>query len=257
MSVVAVRALSISPFAAELLTGPRQLGLGLGHGYVLVGTQVLALTPPGRPRMPNGIETSVVVADGESAAVGDGALMTATATVENGALWNPRPHPRFTLSLRPQRQLEINDLAGRGPGLTPLGDDILIGYLAAAALSGASSAGLAACAARAGRKTTALSRTLLHLASRGALPEAAHRLLVEGDPEPLLRFGATSGKGIAFGLALFGVNADSAPAEERIVRFDEFELVIGGPAPRRCWSSEPVGVFADEGSAFARMAQFR
>jgi len=109
----------------------------------------------------------------------------------------------------------------------------------------------------------------------------AHRLLVDGGPEPLLRFGATPGKGIAFGLALLGVNADSALSDERIVRFDEFELVIGaarpggrrsargsrGPARRRrpvgkderakgrrrhdgfaeptvrCWSSGPVGVF--------------
>jgi hypothetical protein len=119
-------------------------------------------------------------------------------------------------------------LAGRGPGLTPLGDDILVGYLAAAALAGTSGAAVAAWAARTGRVTTALSRTLLRLAARGALPEAAHHLLVDGDPEPLLAFGASSGKGIAFGLALFGVGDTEAKSEERVVRLGEtgFALVM-------------------------------
>jgi hypothetical protein len=46
------------------------------------------------------------------------------------------------------------------------------------------------------RHTTALSRTLLRLAAQGSVPEAAHRLLEEGDLNPLLDFGATSGTGI-------------------------------------------------------------
>jgi hypothetical protein len=222
-----MRALSIAPFAAELLTGPQRTGVGVGHGYVIFGDQVLALTPPGRPRLPNGIETDVVVAQGEAAVVGDGALRTATTAVEGGPLWNPRPLPRVTLSLRPQPQLQLDRLAGRGPGLTPLGDDILIGYLAAAALNGATSEAFAALAAHAHRRTTALSTTLIQLAAGGALPEAAHRLLVDGDPEPLFRFGASSGRGIAFGLALFGVKGSEAPSNDRTVPLGEFELVIG------------------------------
>jgi len=223
-----VRAVSISPFAAELLSGPRRSGVGVGHGYVLFDQQVMALTPPGRPRMPNGVETEIVVANGESVFVGDDALRTASAAVTAGTVWDPRPHPRIALSLRPRPQLDIGTLAGRGPGLTPLGDDILVGYLAAAALAGASGAAVAAWAARTGRVTTALSRTLLRLAARGALPEAAHHLLVDGDPEPLLAFGASSGKGIAFGLALFGVGDTEAKSEERVVRLGEtgFALVM-------------------------------
>jgi hypothetical protein len=225
-----VRAVSISPFAAELLSGPRQSGVGVGHGYVLFDQQVMALTPPGRLRMPNGIETEIVVANGERVFVGDDVLRTAGALVTAGTVWDPRPHSRIGLSLRPRPQLDIGTLAGRGPGLTPLGDDILVGYLAAAALAGASGAAVAACAARSGRGTTALSRTLLRLAARGALPEAAHRLLVDGDPQPLLAFGASSGKGIAFGLALFGVGAAGTESEERVVRLGEsgFALVVSG-----------------------------
>jgi hypothetical protein len=48
-------ALSISPFAAELFDGPPQAGIGLGHGYVLFGDQILALTRPNGLRMPNGV----------------------------------------------------------------------------------------------------------------------------------------------------------------------------------------------------------
>jgi hypothetical protein len=57
-----MRALSIAPFAAELVTGPSRTGVGLGHGYILFENRVRALTPPGRPRMPNGIETQLLVA---------------------------------------------------------------------------------------------------------------------------------------------------------------------------------------------------
>jgi hypothetical protein len=223
-----MRAVSISPFAADLMSGSRQSGVGIGHGYVLFGQQVMALTPPGRLRMPNGVETELVVADGERVFVGDDALRTAGAAVTAGPVWDPRPDPRIALLLKPRAQLDLARLAGRGPGLTPLGDDILVGYLAAAALAGGSGATVAACAARTGRATTALSRTLLRLAARAALPEAAHRLLVDGAPEPLLAFGATSGKGIAFGLALFGVGAAEAGFDERVVRLGEsgFALVI-------------------------------
>jgi hypothetical protein len=226
-----MRAVSTAPFAAELLMGPKVTGVGLGHGYILFRDQVLALTPPGRPRMPNGIETDVVVTEGEAAEVGDGALTTATAMVEAGPVWNPRPSPRVALSLRPQPQLQLDRLAGRGPGLTPLGDDILIGYLGAAALSDASCGPTATPGLHSLQGTTALSATLLELAAGGELPEAAHRLLVDGDLEPLLRFGASSGKGIAFGLALFGVNANAALSNDRVLRLGEFEFVIGVPTP--------------------------
>jgi hypothetical protein len=221
------RALSIAPYAADALAGRERPGIGLGHGYILVGDQVLALTPPGKPRMPNGIETDLVVAEGEAVTAGGGSLRTATATVEGGPLWNPRPSPRVTLSLRPQPQLRLDRLAGRGPGLTPLGDDIVIGYLAAAALNGTPRADVHALVTHTARRTTRLSATLLYLAAGGALPEAAHPLLLDGDPEPLLRFGATSGRGIAFGLALCGIRNGAASSNETCVTIGGFELVIG------------------------------
>jgi hypothetical protein len=178
--------------------------------------------------MQNGVETEFLVANGERVFVGDGTLRTANGAVTLGPIWDPRPHPRIDLSLRPQAQLDVARLAGRGPGLTPLGDDILVGYLAAAALAGDCEAALAAIAVCTCRTTTSLSRTLLRLAVRGALPEAAHHLLRDGDPKPLLAFGATSGKGLAFGLALFGVGAAEEGTDERVIQLGRsgFALVI-------------------------------
>jgi len=195
-------ALSISPFAAQLLQGPVRAGTAIGSGYMRFAEQVLALTRPGGHRMPNGIESDLVLTADEPVTIGDGHLRTTTAAVTAGPLWDPRPQPRVRLSLSPRLTISVDILAGRGPGLTPLGDDILVGYLAGSALAGGDPALLGARAEQAARCTTALSQTLLRLAARGQLPEAAHLLLEHGDPEPLLRFGATSGKGIAAGLAL-------------------------------------------------------
>jgi hypothetical protein len=58
-------------------------------------------------------------------------------------------------------------------------------------------------------RTTSLSGTLLRLAAEGCVPEAAHRLLEDGDPEPLLAWGATSGSGLLTGLGLYVASVDS------------------------------------------------
>ena len=197
-----MKAVSTSPFAAQLLAGRRRKGVALGPGYVLFGDAVLALTQPGALRMPNGIETDLRLKWGERVEIGNGVLTTATTSLTAGPLWDPRPRVRVRLTLPWRPRLRLRSLAGRGPGLTPLGDDVLVGFLAGCILSGADPDETAREAEAAARKTTALSRTLLRLAARGELPEAAHRLLEEGDPEPLRVFGHTSGKGIALGLAL-------------------------------------------------------
>jgi hypothetical protein len=187
-----------SPFAEQLIDGPRRTGTALGHGYIRFGDDVLAVTRPGAPRMPNGVEAVLDLEPGEEVVAGNGALRTARSTVTPGPAWDPRPHAR--LKRGPGRLRRLERLAGRGPGLTPLGDDILIGYIGAAALAGEDVSRLAE---RAARKTTALSATLLRLAARGELPEPVHAFFERGELEPLQRFGATSGKGIALGIALY------------------------------------------------------
>ena len=109
-------------------------------------------------------------------------------------------------------------LLGRGPGLTPEGDDVLVGA-AAGARALAPAAGVprdrvdalvAALIPRdAATRTGALSATLLGLAAGGAAPEPVHRLLADGDRgardaamRDLTRLGASTGRAIAAGVAL-------------------------------------------------------
>ncbi len=200
MTTLAAR--TVSPFAARLLAGPLRDGTVLGHGYIAFGDDVLAVTPPGALRLPNGIEAAVALRTGATATIGEGALCAGQPAIVAGPIWNARPSPRFQVRARPLPQLDLEALVGRGPGLTPLGDDILMGYLGACALAGVPSLPVPGA-------TTALSRTLLRLAALGELPEAAHRLLEDGDLRPLLAFGATSGKGVALGLAL--INGEAPP----------------------------------------------
>ena len=110
-------------------------------------------------------------------------------------------------------------LLGRGPGLTPEGDDLLAAVAGTLAVLGpvtgwersVLAAFLAAVVDRAPERTTALSATLLELATRGQLAEPAGRLLDLGpDGEAawpvalvrLERLGHGSGRAYAAGIAV-------------------------------------------------------
>ena len=107
----------------------------------------------------------------------------------------------------------LDRLIGRGPGLTPLGDDVLAGWLAARAAVDRPDTVLAGAVRRRLGLTTLLSATLLDCALQGeALPQLADWL---ADPcrdtrEALLGVGATSGAGLLAGasLALVSVATD-------------------------------------------------
>jgi hypothetical protein len=99
-------------------------------------------------------------------------------------------------------------LLGRGPGLTPLGDDLLAGLLVTLSARGCAAFEPAAAAVRAHApsRTTFVSAALLHHAARGeCVPELA--AFLDGGPVgALLRVGHTSGTGLARGaLAGLGV----------------------------------------------------
>ncbi len=98
---------------------------------------------------------------------------------------------------------------GRGPGLTPAGDDVIAGALAALALLGAPDpAAVGAVLAAAAGATTLLSAALLRCAARGQVPPQAAGLLgalcgtgaVGPALEALLAVGATSGAALAQGI---------------------------------------------------------
>lgn len=99
----------------------------------------------------------------------------------------------------------LDRLLGRGPGLTPLGDDVLAGWFAARVAAGHPDHVMAAAVRRRLGVTTLLSATLLDCALRGeALPQLAAWLSDPGPTttEALLAVGATSGAGLLAGAGL-------------------------------------------------------
>jgi hypothetical protein len=105
----------------------------------------------------------------------------------------------------------VLDLLGRGPGLTPLGDDVLAGALVTLRAAGAHAAARALAVpvlAHAPTATTFVSAALLAHAARGeAIPQLAALLHALGTPAQdaarteLLRVGHTSGAGLLHGVA--------------------------------------------------------
>jgi hypothetical protein len=193
-------ALSVGWFVDRLMHGPKQPAIGLGHGHLKVSTYVVTLTPPGGPRMPNGIECTITAAAGEELLIGDGALTKDGTVVTPGPVWDAVPRVQATLDANGARLLDPNSLLGRGIGLTPQGDDVLVGYVAGSALFRHEWTDLRTFLTA--EMTTSLSSTLLFHACLGELPQPAHALLGSGDPDPLLAFGHSSGQGILLGLAL-------------------------------------------------------
>jgi hypothetical protein len=120
----------------------------------------------------------------------------------------PSPPAAFAAGLaalaRGDHAAAVSALAGRGPGLTPAGDDVLAGYAAWRHAAGEP-------VALASPRCSPLGRAYLRCAQRGELPEPAARLLAAiraGDvtlarrrTPGLARWGATSGAAILWGFA--------------------------------------------------------
>jgi Protein of unknown function (DUF2877) len=104
-------------------------------------------------------------------------------------------------------------IAGKGPGLTPAGDDMLAGYISGLVLLHGQRSRASRLAERAALRTTAFSATLLRHAARGEVPEPVHILLATGDSRPLLAFGHSSGSWWLRGLVSAGypLEDDLAP----------------------------------------------
>ncbi len=143
-----------------------------------------------------------------------GAILRNTASSITCKATPPAAVVEFVVAAVPARldPEAVRRLVGRGPGLTPLGDDVLSGWLAAHRAHGLTTPHVDA-AVRAGLgRTTQLSATLLDCALEGeVLPELGAWLsaAVATDPialarrtHALLAVGATSGAGLMAGALL-------------------------------------------------------
>jgi hypothetical protein len=100
-------------------------------------------------------------------------------------------------------------LVGRGDGLTPLGDDVLCGWLAAHRAAGVPTPAVDDAVRRALPRTTALSATLLECALAGEVADLAAAYLralgtarAPAARAALTRLGHSSGGGLAHGIDL-------------------------------------------------------
>jgi hypothetical protein len=120
--------------------------------------------------------------------------------------------PTLTISspalepLHDERSLEAigAEMIGRGPGLTPEGDDYVAGIAGVLAAAGRHEAVAALIGADLRRRTTALSATLIELAARAMGPQPLQAVLA-GNADALadlLALGHTSGRAYARGAAI-------------------------------------------------------
>lgn len=237
-----VRALDAGLGAAEVLGRPgsgRVVSVHRRAAYLRLGDDLIALVGPGVDPGPLHVRCPVLPAlcPGE-AVTGDGRLLRGPAwavgvpaTVWRGALPDAaalaahaqdgtvREAAGAALSVTVDPAVVpggVDELAallgGRGPGLTPSGDDVLAGVVLVARLAGGEAVEQRLCASVAAVPTTDVARAFLAWAARGQSIAPVHDWLLAvgaGDAPTASRalarlraVGADSGRHLAAGLAL-------------------------------------------------------
>lgn len=133
-----------------------------------------------------------------------------TETSPAGAADLPRSRPAGLVAATTRLDADsVAALVGRGEGLTPLGDDIVCGWLALHRATGVATDAVDTAVRRLLGRTTALSASLLECALLGEVadPVADHLRALGGPHEAgtrhrLVRLGHTSGSGLAHGIDL-------------------------------------------------------
>lgn len=234
-------------WAGTLLDGPvrevRVVHAGADAIYLDAGGDCVGVLGRRAVAVPCGLQTTLAALpsipyEGVAAAVGDGRIELGSLDVRIGRVVEAsvpqvRPTPAAGAALRrsfgdrlravrselPEVALEalcagdptaVPQLLGRGSGLTPVGDDVLCGWLATRRATGEDTGTVAHAAdALAGGATTLLSATLLRRAVAGDVIPAFRRLLLglrspAGDTAAatLLATGHTSGAGMLLGCTL-------------------------------------------------------
>lgn len=244
--------------------------------YLAAGEEVVALVAEGAVATPNAVRGAertpiAALAAGAPVRIGDGELRCGDVAVRVGRWWDPRPRvptvrpdelgtraarlPAVPPGLDRAARGTVDVLAlaahrgageeaaaaavslvGRGAGLTPAGDDVLAGVLAAWAvlgsaakappwLDGVADAVAVAALADAPARTTRVSAALLDHARRGETSEAAATVLRalagRGDlataAHRLAGVGATSGRDLLAGVRLAAVGIAEVAATHDVM----------------------------------------
>jgi hypothetical protein len=238
MSAAALRA-SVPARLRELLNGPMLHGTLLARFptalYVAVpaGFGVIALVTRDAVRLPCALVLPASSREfpldrpGGPLRIGAGALRIGGLEVVAGRVVSvavpnlPAPAPNLLRDFAPVEFGDPVRLLGRGDGLTPSGDDILGGYLAAAASFGLPANDVRSIVeAECARRTTTLSAALLrHAAAGEAIPQVVALLdaLCGRRPLPaalddLRRVGHSSGAALTAGVLVAARRAAAAVA---------------------------------------------
>jgi hypothetical protein len=236
--------MAASAAVAPVLTGPRrrvEVAVATPTAvYLTAGDAVVCLATPEAVRVPCAVlvRRLPVVSVGTVGTVGGGELTVGPNTFRVGRWWRP-PRPTGLSRVADLRAAlgrgEVvldTDLVGRGPGLTPFGDDVLAGALVTLRALGSPRAdALAASVLRQLHRTTVVSAALLRHAARGeCIPELAAVLAPDAAALPaLLAVGHSSGRGLAL-----GVQAALSPVDQGEVNVlppemsANFSLIDGG-----------------------------
>jgi len=221
----------------DLVSGPLWPGLVVGvHptcAYVLTGPHLVALESADGLGLPCAVRLGADraaapfgdVRRGDPAAVGDGTVTAGQLSVRVARWWSPplvrAGHSPARLGLLAEllerhpspvaTELSAADLLGRGPGLTPAGDDVLAGWLLAVHHHAELRDPLVAVLDDLAARTTSLSAALLREAAEGRGLPAAVTVAdsvagygAEGDlavaVAALLAVGHSSGLALAHGI---------------------------------------------------------
>ncbi|MBV6727758.1 DUF2877 domain-containing protein [Nocardioides daeguensis] len=227
-----------SPALRALLDGPRTAGRVVHAGrqavYADLGSRVVGVLARGAVHVPCAAQTALTdlpeVALGAPVVAGAGLLRVGPLTVAvtrlvrfavaplgPGAARRLRAVPADLSPARDQLpagaldRLACGDpaavpaLVGRGDGLTPVGDDVLAGWLVATRAAGGDTGAVAEALADQLPRTTGLSAALLRHAADGEAIAPFRRALATGDADAvavLLAVGHTSGAGMLLGAHL-------------------------------------------------------
>ena len=173
------------------------------------------------------VERAALAAAARAPAGGFGPLLR-SLDEEDGDLFRAAARPALRALLaavqrgeRRASETVATSLVGLGAGLTPSGDDVLVGFTAALTAARHTLARpIARAVAGAGARTTLIARTYLDHAARGDYAERVHELtaaVAAGDQVQVVRgmsWGATSGADLVLGI-LLGARAGWAPSEAR------------------------------------------
>lgn len=177
---------SSSALLTGLLFGAIKKGRILGPHELVFGDYAVSLTEPGKPRMPNGLESSLTVPVGARVAIGHGRIFIGETELTAGPEWNPVPVRGHFEVMPAGPEPLVSSLATWVPEPDAGRPELIAGYVAGLVLLHGQRKRAERIALRAAEHADPLSATLLRHAARGEVPEPVHQLLMSADARALV-----------------------------------------------------------------------